>query len=44
MQNTTKLYVVKIGNLIVASIEGFTKVEVKNTVCKNYMILLTKSV
>jgi len=29
MQNTTKLYVVKIGSLIVASIEGFTKVNVK---------------
>lgn len=42
MQNTTKLYVIKIGNLIVASIEGFTKVDVKCDIQKNYRFLLIK--
>jgi len=29
MQNTTKLYILNIGHLIIISTEGFTKVKIK---------------
>jgi len=37
MQNTTKLYILNIGRLIIVSMEGFTKVKVKQDINEKFM-------